>query len=332
MKNSYLFTPGILALFAIAMLAPGKAISQNDTTWTFNPDQLTPSPTGYYISGREKDLNEDGEPELHKGCVDAYGNYSHEENLDHNEFGTQQGWTYGNAMIMPTCEGKGTPPSSDFDNVGYIELGQSRNLGSDSAQLTYIISPAIRNLKSLKLRVGTDLSLNGRDIYFGVAVMTDTADQLGQNATLLTQTFRFAQQFSNQGGETFTYMADGNTQAFNEMVNLSQNQNIYLRIISEPVGGTPHGYRVKIFGIELTASRAVDDNTPNKITGAKDVKTSSKPLFTIQNQTFHATGNTIYVYDYMGRNIGSGKSVTIPGNGIYIIKGQNGQSEKALIQ
>jgi hypothetical protein len=267
------------------------------------PSKLVPADTGYYIGGAWKDENKDGVKEWYNGCFDAYGDASH------NETGTQQGFYYHKCMIMPDCGSKSTqidPPVT----LGYIELTKTKYLGTDSAVMGYIVSPAIKNLVSLFMEASSDVSVQAsRPIPYTV--------EYSKDAGITWELTYFLDNVATEGGYRVTYEKDGLFTEFNEMITASQAGPIKLRIMSGE-------QRVNIHLLIITAERA-DVSVPNTH--------ASKPvnLVRINNNTIEAISGSISVYNQMGQLITSGNTVTVK-SGLYIVRSINGEVQKVVIE
>lgn len=302
---------GFTKKFALLFLCFGlvNAYAQETVTYTLVPSELDPADDGYYEAGVEVDENDDGVMEFHNKCEDYYGD-SH-----HNESGTVEGFTYGGAMIMPTCEGKGTPPEGW--PTGYIQLTKHKYSGTDTASFGYIETPSITNLQSLEVKVGTDVSINNsRQIHMMIESSLDGGETWDEG-------FFINQQLTNQGGDVHLYMAGGESAEFNEIVASSLEGPIKLRILSWPAPGADQGQRLKIFGVELVAS-------PGEVTAVGD-ELEIRPSFEVVNSAFVATKGNLSVYTITGILIGSGKSVQIQEIGLYVVKPDQGSAQKVFI-
>lgn len=296
-------------LIAVLMaFVSGGAFAQEEITHTLVPSELQPAQDGYFLAGREVEIN--GEMVLKKGCDDNFGDN------DHHESGTQQGFTYGNAMIMPTCMAKGTSPENW--PTGYIQLTKHTYPGTDSAKFGYIISPELTNLKSLEIKVGTDVSINpSRSIWMIVESSLDGGETWNG--------FYIEQELTNQGGDLLFFEADGESPNFNAIVGDSKTGPILLRIATWPAPGEDKGERLKIFGVEIVAEEG-------GITPVNDEIYTQK-FFEVSNKTITANLGNITVYKITGARIGFGRKVTIPSSGLYIVKSEEkGIARKVFIR
>lgn len=318
------FTKGLATLFLA--FAAGSVFAQEAETFTLVPSELDPAEDGYYEAGVDVDENNDGIMEHHEGCPepgeDKWGD------SDHHESGTQQGFTYHNAMIMPDCAGKGTPPEGWTD--GYIQLTKHKYFGTDSAEMGYIVTPAVTNLQSLEIKTGTDVSINNnRTIWMMIESSLDGGETWDEG-------FFIHQQLTNQGGDVHLYMANGESVGFNQIVADSEAGPVMLRITTYPPPGTeaggnaPNGERLKIFGIEMVGTPA---GSGGPITAVGD-EFNVRPFFEIQNNSFVATAakGKLFVYRITGEFLGSGENIQIPGRGLYVVRSAKGKAKKVFVE
>ncbi len=301
-RNLFIRIYAVAVLMAIGISAVAEEI-------TLDPSKLVPADTGYYIAGVWKDTDEDGIPDtFYNGCVDEYGDG------DHREAGTQQGFTYRGAMIMPTCVAKGGEP---IVSTGYIQLRRSWWLGTDSAVIGEIICPPVTNLQSLYMEVSPDVTpLSTRHIYY----MIEYSKDLG---VTWEETF-IRDESTSKNGDLKTY--DGTTSLeFQEMIDASQTAPILIRIYTDPqdplAGGTTYPQRLKIHKIIITADKA---------SGVKEV-TNDPSNIIIRNNTVIAKTGRISVFNLTGSLIARGESVTL-NSGMYIVKSDSGYTEKVVIK
>ncbi|MBN1186990.1 MAG: hypothetical protein JXB49_32230, partial [Bacteroidales bacterium] len=162
----------LLLKIAIAAVIVAFCTSLRAEEITLDPSALIPADTGYYIGGVWKDENEDGIDEFYNGCLDYY------DDAHHNENGKQQGFTYAKCMIMPDCWAKNADDELTHElslvAQGYIEIGKTRYLNTDSARMCYIICPYLENLEKLYIEASPDVSSNEqRHIWFYIQYSTD---------------------------------------------------------------------------------------------------------------------------------------------------------------
>ncbi|MBN2274216.1 MAG: hypothetical protein JXR41_01605 [Bacteroidales bacterium] len=287
--------------------------SQNEIF--FNPAELIPHEDGYYIAGVNLDLDQDGNLEFYSGCFDAYENFLSPQD-NHHESGTQQNFTYINCMIMPTCTHKGTPIEPPVPD-GYIQMAPSLYLGTDSASISAIISPAIMNLQSLFMETSADVSINDqRMIPYNIEYSKDNG---------LTWEITYIQDYVEaQGGYRVTYDSQSHLE-FEEMINASKTDPVVIRISTNDVNieRPLKGQYVKIHSMKLTADIA------SSITDVKVDDCLSDLM--VKNRTLSAR-HPVKVYDIMGRYVNSGQTIEFPSEGIYIVFLTNGKSKKLLVK
>ncbi|MBN1414480.1 MAG: hypothetical protein JW973_05220 [Bacteroidales bacterium] len=281
----------------------------------FSPAELIPHDDGYYIAGVYLDLNEDGTPEFYNGCFDGYENYLSPQD-NHHECGTQQNFTYISCMIMPTCTHKSTPIEPPVPD-GYIQMAPSLYLGTDSASISAVLTPAIVNLQSLFMETSSDVSINEqRKIPYNIEYSKDNG---------LTWENNYISDFvAAQGGYRVTYTSESHLE-FEEMVNASKDNPIVLRISTNDVSlDRPiKGQYVKIHSIKIMADMvsSIDDSRID----------NNKLNLKVNNRTLFAD-NSIKVYNSLGQFMGSGKQVSLPSGGIYIVLSSNGALQKIYIE
>lgn len=268
-----------------------------------DPAQLIPADTGYYIGGVWKDLSDppDGVPEFYNQCYDAYGD------ANHNESGTQQGFTYVKCMIMPTCTSK--HPETTIVKTGYIEIGKTKYVGTDSARLCYIISPAIMNLTEIYLEVSPDVEPNDqRHIWYYIDYSTDGGETWVETTYIQDETL-------SKDGDLHTY--DGSLYyQFDEMKTASQAGPILLRLMSGEQRVKVHYYRIK-------ASEPIN----NSVIPIREDRIN----FKVYENTIFANHGKVVVYNLLGQIVGRGESVYVP-DGIFIIKTSDGIIHKVYVK
>lgn len=289
----------VMVVFCISLFAQEEII--------LDPKDMTPADTGYYVGGIWKDKNDDGINEFYNGCVDEYGDASH------NESGVQFGFTYNRCMIMPTCWPKDADEDhglAEIDHAeGYIELTKTRYVGTDSAVLGYILTPQVENLQSLTLETSPDVSSNDqRHIYFWLEYSKD-------NGTTWELTYLQDETVSKKG-DVRTY--DGSIYfEFEEMMNASTEGPIVIRIIATP---QTYPQRVKIHYIKIVA---------DVVSSVKDVKIEEQAFRVIDN-VIYAEKGSVEVFNLLGTSMGSGEYVAVP-EGIYIVRTSDGHISKVLV-
>jgi hypothetical protein len=280
----------------------------------FNPAELIPHEDGYYIAGVYLDLNDDGTPEFYNGCFDGYENpLSPQDN--HHETGTQQGFSYINCMIMPTCTHKSTPIEPPVPD-GYIQMAPSLYLGTDSASISAVFTPPVMNLQSLFMETSSDVSINdNRKIPYNIDYSKDNG---------VTWEDSYIQDYVEaQGGYRVTYNSESHLE-FEEMVNVSKTNPVIIRISTNDVSlERPYkGQYVKIHSVKLMADLATDivDRFDNH--RRFDIRIIDRTVF---------SGDFFMLYNGLGQLVGSGKTICLPSQGLYIVKWPKGASQKIFI-
>ena len=142
MKKKSLFkTVVITALFAVGM----SLYAQERIV--FDPSLLTPSDSGYYVVGYDK---------LEGSVYVHYDSCSNEfQESHHFEADTLNGFYFQNGMVMPDCPSKDEPSKV---SLGYMQLGKSSDLGTETEKLCALTCPPVANLDTLYLEVSPDNS------------------------------------------------------------------------------------------------------------------------------------------------------------------------------
>ncbi len=308
----------MLAAGLILTFGAGNLLAQEEVTYTLDPSDMDVHDEGYYKSGITKEV--DGQEKFFNGCDDEYGD------ANHNETGEQQNFYYENVMIMPDCPGKGTPPEG-VDNVGYVQITKHKDAYTDSASFGYIMTPGVTDIRSLEVHVGTDLSVgNHRRIFMAIQSSNDGGETWGIDSETGWESVI---ELTEQGGNIILLEPDGDNVAFNNMVADSRSGTVHLRILPVPTPGlstdTNNGERLKIFRMELQASEGATTTSV-----AADFKEA--PFFTVQNKTFVSNQDKLSVYTITGAFVGSGKNVSIPSKGMYIVRSTKGKAVRIGIQ
>ena len=300
-----------LTVLVVACMSAGLTAQQDII---FDPAELIPADTGYYIGGVYKDKNEDGIDEFYNLCVDEYGD-SH-----HWEFGVQQGFTYNDCMIMPTCWPKDAVDDHSLAEIdhpeGYIELTKSKYPGTDSAKMGYIISPAIENLVSLTLETSPDVSYNDqRSIVFWVEYSTDNGETW--EASYIEDDTR------SKKGDARTY--DQSIVEFGDMITASTQGPIVIRIMSKPlIEDSYTSQRVKVHWLKIVADPSTESAEPVPYSNPRHIR--------VFKRTISASGETIHVFNITGQYLGYGRSVTVKDAGIYIVRTESGAAHKVFVK
>lgn len=349
MMKAQLFTNYLKLLTGILMLGSFNLLAQDeeefvpvDTIMVMDPGMFTPAETGYWKAGVQKDLlppgGGDGIPEFYNGCYDAYGD------AEHNEDGIQHGWKYEDVIIFRGCEMvadddviKGTQPAENWPAVGnIIQVTKHKYALTDTATFGYIASPHFTNLKSITVKVGTDLSINNnRQIYMLIEASRDngaTWEYVDNDANAFIH-----QELSNQGGDIHTYSGDNSGEGFNAIKSLSQQTPIMLRFMpfpNIPKGDeNEFGERLKFWEITIEAQTAPNTGGgggEGPLAVQREVKANP---FVVKNQAFVATqGKDLYVYTLSGVLLGSGRTVPVCEGGLYIVKTADGGASKVYLK
>jgi hypothetical protein len=291
-----LMPTAMVLLYGVSLFAQEEII--------LDPFLLTPDPEGYYVAGVWKDKDDNGEDEFYNECIDEYSD-SH-----HNESGMQQGFTYHNCMIMPTCYPKDADADHSLAEIdhpeGYIELTKTLYHGTDSAVEGYIISPPVEHLVSIYLETSPDVSSSAsRHIYYYIEYSKDNG-----------ATWEFAyikDETVSKKGDAHTY--DGSLfLQFEDMKNASNEGPILLRIMSDD-------QRVKIHYLKIVADAS---------SAVQHIRNDVQ-LLRIEDNIIYSELGEIEVFSITGRFIGKGPSVVISENQIYIVKSKNGAVRKIIV-
>jgi hypothetical protein len=309
-SKNYIFRSVVLG-FSLISLPIFNLFSQTEII--FDPSALIPHEDGYYISGVEVDENEDGIMEFHKGCEDYYENpLSPQDN--HHETGTQQDFSYVNCMIMPTCEPKGTPIEPPVAN-GYIQMAPGLYLGTDSASMSTITTPPLSNIISMTMETSSDVSINDtRKIPYNIEYSKDFG-------TTWEETY-IQDYVATQGGYRIIYNTEHSLE-FDEMIQASNSSPILIRIstndksIERPLGGQ----YVKVHSIKILAEKA---------SAIKTNFTDNNNLYINDRTVF--SNEKMLIFNTNGQLVGSGQTVNVPVQGIYMVLFDNGNTQKIIIK
>jgi hypothetical protein len=302
MKTNNNYSPVLIAM--VLFLSAGLYAQEEII---LNPAELVPHQDGYYIEGVWVDEDNDGNSEFHNQCDDYFEDDMedgiYDPHVNHEETGEQQGFNYVNCLIMPTCEHKGTaidPPVS----TGYIQMSACLYSNTDSAIYSYIQTPPVKNLVSIYLETSSDVSINEkRQIPYNIEYSKD-------NGTTWENTF-LGDKVAAQGGYRVTYDGSLNLE-IKEMIDASKTTPIVLRIITNDreVESPNKGQFVKLHSLKLTADKV----------STTDIMKNSNIVIKTKNHSIISENHKIEVYNIMGKFIGSGKTVSVPAQGIYLVK------------
>lgn len=280
-----------------------------------DPSQLTPADTGYYIGGVWKDKDQNGEDEFYNGCIDEYGD------ANHNESGVQQGFTYYHCMIMPDCWPKDAADDHTLATIdhpeGYIEITKTKYYQTDSAVLGYIISPPVKNLVSLDLEVSAD---NSTESKFWLEISKDNGATWELSPFIEGTTGTDG----NKKGIDLKYDAASDA-SFAKMITASQESSLVIRLMTKPqMTDNPKDYRgqrLKVHWLKIVAERA---------SAVKPIREDLVQVKVMDNMIFTEQGN-IEVYNLLGQSMGSGNYIAVK-SGIYIVRTENGATQKVLVR
>ena len=285
-----------ISLTVLTLIIGVNLLAQDE--FILDPSALIPADTGYYIGGVWKDLTGDDIPEFYNGCFDAYGD------ANHNESATQQGFSYVKCMIMPTCPSKDEPTTVA---VGYIEISKTKYVGTDSAILSYIISPSIMNLTEIYMELSPDVSSNDqRHIWYYIDYSTDGGETWS--------TVYIKDETISKQGDKHTY--DGSIYfEFDEIKAASETGPILLRLMSGEQRVKVHYLKIKASVPTVSVSSLKEDRITFKV---------------YENMIFAGQGK-VMVYNLLGQIVGQGESVYVP-DGIYIIRTSDGLIHKVYVK
>lgn len=306
---------------ALFMMVPYLIISAQEEI-ILNPAELTPHTDGYYVAGVYVDENNDGVLEFHNGCEDYYeddvSDGFYDPHVNHAETGEQQGFTYHNCMIMPTCGHKSSPIDPPVA-TGYIQLHACMYSSplTDSAIISYIQTPPVKNLTSIYMETSSDVSINAnRQIPYNIEYSKD-------NGTTWEAAY-LSDVVEAQGGYRVTYDGSVNLE-IQEMIDASKVGPIVLRLITNDrkVPSPMQGQFVKVHSLKLTAE---------KISSVDKVNTDPRINYIIENHTIKANMGSVQVFNLAGQLIGSGTQVTVPHSGIYMVRLSDSSVQKVYIK
>ena len=284
----------------------------------FLTSELEPHEEGYYKTGVWVDEFNNGVLVHHDSCEDYYENYLAPQD-NHVETGKQQDFEYITCMIMPDCPPKGTPIDPPVAN-GYIQMAPGLNLGTDSASISAIISPPVRNLVSMTLETSSDVSINeNRKIPYNIDYSTD-------NGLTWSESVFITDYVGTQGGYRVTY-DNAHSPEFLYMITESASTPIRLRISTNDVSldRPVKGQYVKVHKITIIADL--------ELVGIESVKKQEKLNITVRDKIVISEDNEIInVYNNTGQLIGKGISIYIENPGIYFVKSENKKTEKIFIK
>jgi len=322
MKKHLLFTTILVALatvFSMTLIAQDDEEPEADYIELI-PADLDPHPEGFYIKGGYADPDKDGVLDWFNGCSDEY------TDTNHNETGEQQGFKYLNCCIKPTC----TPNAEEFDvDVGYIGIRRNKFTGTDSAIHSWIMTMPMTNLEEIEIQISPENTPNWhvgayRNVYIQYSddygKTFDTVNYINVNCP---------DGADGKAGAEFTYNADepDEYQAINTIIAASNQGPIVLRMITPDREIHPPRIRIHYF-----MAYAVEGSWEDTI--SVDISENTiqiQPIVNVFENQIQAINGSIAVYNLIGKLMGSGTSVIVP-RGIYIVKGDNGRTEKVYVK
>ncbi len=345
MMNIYLKQYGILVT---GLLLGFGSAAQTDTTMIMNPGDFEPDPTGFYLAGVTKQIDDCGPSELlFKGCDDAYGD------SDHDESGTQFGWQYREAIIFHGCLADGVgqnqtcvgsankysddhPEDWDRESGAFLRLGKHKNYDTDSANFGYLITPPFTSLKSLTIKTTTDISRQegNREIVY-VVEASDDGGQTWQYVDVAGDAW-LEYIVTEQAGDVASFTEGGGSSGFDEIVGLSKEaDSTMLRILPIPfvprIDRHKDGQRLNIWEVVLEAQTVP---APADGGGGETVLASGLggDFFTIDHGQLISTDRSeLHVFNLSGKTLGKGVEVTLPCEGVFIIRNSKGATRKIVL-
>ncbi len=327
-----------ISFLSIMLLSIG---AKAQTEFTLTASELEPHADGWYIGGITYDFFGNGQPVHGDGCPEddidpeTYERRNNPSMYDaHNESGTQQGFTYKNAMILPDCDTKyedDLPEEKIDPNVshGFIQLRPQVDTADLDLKESYILSPLVSNLQSVTIETSVDISIqpDRRLIAYDVEISLDSGQTWEFNTYI-------PDEVDVRSGYRATY--DSEDVVFQDMMDFSTTQNVMLRFISyldNPDLGAYKGQYVNVHKITVVADSAkVFDNGG----GGGGMLSVSEERFSnssvlVNNQTISTRGvGQLSVYSFSGKLLARGTSVTMS-PGLYIVVTDQQERRKVLI-
>ncbi|MEQ8241098.1 MAG: thrombospondin type 3 repeat-containing protein [Cyclobacteriaceae bacterium] len=277
-------------MLLIGLLVAVGANAQTDTTMVLDPGTFDPDPTGYYLTGVVKIVNDcdRNNEQRYGGCDDAYGG------ADHDEYGTQNGWTYGKAIIFHDCSGPGvnqvnacggkigsadkyhdSHPDGWDTTEDFLRLAKHTYFDTDSASFGYIISPAFTNLKSLKIASTSDISRQegNREIVIMVEASFD-GGQSWHYVDIVGDAW-VEHIVQNQAGDIASFTDGGGSAGFQEIVDGSKEaDSTLIRILPIPyidnIDRHSDGQRLNIWEVVIEAQTVPEPPVDTDMDGITD--------------------------------------------------------------
>ena len=272
----------------------------------FDPSLLTPSDTGYYIGGYDKDEG---------GVLVHYDSCSNEFTESHHfESGEQNGFNFVNAMVMPDCPTKNSPSNV---SLGYIQLGKGKYDGTDSMKICALYCPTVRNIESLTLELSCDVTPQpgGLTILYYIEYSFDGGETWVEN--------NYVQGNADDKAGKIDIHNSSSSPNFNLIIAESATKDVKMRIRTNGIVGETDNlrHRVRIFKATLVAG---------EIVGISDL-VKDQVKIEIRNNTIFSNNGEVTVMNLLGQIMGKGTSVQV-NPGIYIVRNQTGFVKKVYIK
>ena len=301
----------LLTVAGILSVVCTKVMAQTD--FSLDPSTIDPSDTGYYEYGVPADLNGNDvieEGEWASGCPDPDDYWGDD---DFWETGYAHGFFYANSIVMPDCPTKNEPAPGV--PLGYVMLAKNNNAGTDSATGGYIVSPAIKDLESIKIILSPDVGpRSDRPVTLWIEYSKDSITWDDVSYIDLTMTAD-----ADKAGHIYELEA-GSDAALDTMISASTQGSIVLRASSAIE------QRVKVHSWVITAdtgSFAVSNNE-------RRINLVSE-FFTVKDNIICSNAGEIEVFNILGQFIGRGTAVTVERSNIYIVRASSGYTRKVFV-
>ncbi len=246
MKHRYFYSFILLSFITVFV---NNLFAQNYIE--FEPYYLTPDADGWYYSGGWVSDGWD-DSTFYYGCDMEY------RDADHWESGIQQGFTYANTIIMPTCWPKDAESDGVGSNVsqGYIQLGKSMYYGTDSATYAYLISPELKNLDSLSIQLSPDVTPTSSRL---ISLDLEYSKDGGTTWSYDNDEIYICVNATSKSGSTVHLNSDDSDWGmyFKEFMESSESNSIIIRFMSTDRSYFSQGsQRIKIHNIKIYADEA----------------------------------------------------------------------------
>ncbi len=336
MQNNY--------LPLLALLLSSFSYAQTEFTWL--PNELTPHNEGFYVGGATYSWDGSPSPFFASGCPGEIVNGREIDPEDyerrdpqkvsydlHNETGEQEGFRYVNGMILPDCHQKFIDDEEQIDpqvSSGFIQLhpcvdsNKDDEIDADSLKWSYIQSPLLRNLVSMTVETSADISIQEgrRHIPYLMEVSLDSG-------TSWEHLPYIADEVDVRSGNRAVY--DESNPDFKEMMNLSLQQNVMLRLITnfdDPDLEEFKGQYVNVHKLSILADSAKAEENEEVVLQSIQVK--SHPIL-VSDGNISVDEGHVQVYTISGRRVGYGRSVQVS-SGLYVARTDLGVRKKVLIR